>query len=119
MVLDAVASLRGEIFFFKDSFFWRSYPQSNTPQQSFITNFWPKAPVNIDAAYESRESDRILLFKGRQVWAFSGYDLVSGYPKSISSFGLPETVEKVDAALYDVDSGKTLFFVGSNYYRCV
>uniref|UniRef100_A0A669FA43 interstitial collagenase n=1 Tax=Oreochromis niloticus TaxID=8128 RepID=A0A669FA43_ORENI len=119
MVLDAVATLRGEMLFFKDRFFWRNHPQSNTPQQTLITNFWPNAPVDIDAAYESQQSDHVLLFKGHKVWAFSGYDLVSGYPKPISSFGLPKTVKKVDAALYDEQSGKTLFFVGSEYYRCV
>ncbi|KAM9846589.1 collagenase 3-like [Aulostomus maculatus] len=116
MVLDAVATLRGEMLFFKDSFFWRSYPQSTTPQQSLITNFWPSAPVNIDAAYESQQSDNVLLFKGQKVWAFSGYDLVGGYPKPLSSLGLPKQVKKIDAALYDVASGKTLFFVGSFYY---
>ncbi|XP_069572770.1 collagenase 3-like [Brachyistius frenatus] len=116
MVLDAVATLRGEILFFKDRFFWRSYSQNSSPQQTLITNFWPNAPVNIDAAYESPESDSVLLFKDDQVWAFRGYDLVRGYPKFISSFGLPKTVKKVDAALYDKASGKTLFFVGSNYY---
>ncbi|XP_071401645.1 collagenase 3-like [Centroberyx affinis] len=52
MVLDAVATLRGEILFFKDSFFWRSYPQSTTPQLSRIRSFWPSAPANIDAAYD-------------------------------------------------------------------
>ncbi|XP_037605334.1 collagenase 3-like [Sebastes umbrosus] len=116
MVLDAVATLRGEMLFFKDRFFWRSYPQSNTPQQSLITNFWPDAPTNINAAYESQQSDKLFVFKGREVWAFSGYDLVSGYPKPISSFGLPKSVKKINAALYDVRSGKTLFFVGDNYY---
>uniref|UniRef100_A0A8C9Z301 interstitial collagenase n=1 Tax=Sander lucioperca TaxID=283035 RepID=A0A8C9Z301_SANLU len=115
MVLDAVTTLRGEMLFFKDSFFWRSYPQSNTPQQSLITNFWPEAPTNIDAAYESQQSGRVLLFKGR-LWAFAGYELVRGYPKKLSSFGLPRSVKKIDAALYDVESGKTLFFVGSSYY---
>ncbi|XP_039885674.1 collagenase 3-like [Simochromis diagramma] len=78
-------------------FFWCSHPQLVTPQQAVITNFWPDASVIIDAAYESRQSDRVLLFKGRRVWAFSGYDLVTGYPKSIPSFGLPTAVEK-DAA---------------------
>uniref|UniRef100_A0A8C9YZ18 interstitial collagenase n=1 Tax=Sander lucioperca TaxID=283035 RepID=A0A8C9YZ18_SANLU len=116
MVLDAVTTLRGEMLFFKDSFFWRSYPQSNTPQQSLITNFWPEAPTNIDAAYESQQSGRVLLFKDRKVWAFAGYELVRGYPKKLSSFGLPRSVKKIDAALYDVESGKTLFFVGSSYY---
>ncbi|XP_068186502.1 collagenase 3-like [Antennarius striatus] len=116
MVLDAVTTLRGEMFFFKDSFFWRSYPQSTTPQQSLIRNFWPSAPVNIDAAYESRQSDRIYFFKGQRVWAFNGYQRVHGYPKKLSIFGLPRNVKKIDAALYDVDSGKTLFFVDNYYY---
>ncbi|XP_028321664.1 collagenase 3a [Gouania willdenowi] len=116
MTLDAVATLRGEMLFFKDRFFWRSYPQSVTPQQTLITNFWPQAPVKIDAAYESQISDTVLLFKGRKVWAFRGYDLVRGYPKPISRLGLPKTVSKVNAALYDVHSRKTLFFVGDQYY---
>ncbi|XP_047234410.1 collagenase 3-like [Girardinichthys multiradiatus] len=116
LVLDAVATLRGETLFFKNSFFWRSYPQSNTPQQTLIANFWPDAPDSVDAAYESQQSDKVLLFKDRRVWAFSGYDLVQDYPKSISTFGLPKNVKKVDAALYDQETGKTLFFVGSNYY---
>lgn len=53
------------------------------------------------------------------MWAFSGYDLVSGYPKPISSFGLPKQLKKIDAALYDKASGKTLFISGDKYYRCV
>lgn len=51
------------------------------------------------------------------VWAFSAYDLVSGFPKSLSSLGLPATVKKVSAALYDEKTGKTLYFVDKNYYR--
>ncbi|XP_075876056.1 collagenase 3-like [Nelusetta ayraudi] len=116
MVLDAVTTLRGEMIFFKDSFFWRSYPQSYSPQQSLITNFWPTAPTNINAAYENPRSDRIFLFKGRRVWAYNGYSPVQGYPKKLSSFGLPRGVKKVDAALHDVNSGKTLFFVGRYYF---
>ncbi|KAE8288057.1 Collagenase 3 [Larimichthys crocea] len=116
MVLDAVTTLRGEMLFFKDSFFWRSYPQSNTPQQSLIKSFWPNAPTNIDAAYESRQSDRVFLFKNRKVWAYSGYTPVHGYPKRLTSFGLRRNVKKIDAALYDVESRKTLFFVGNEYY---
>uniref|UniRef100_A0A3B3ZZ13 interstitial collagenase n=1 Tax=Periophthalmus magnuspinnatus TaxID=409849 RepID=A0A3B3ZZ13_9GOBI len=116
LVLDAVATLRGEMLFFKDSFFWRNYPQSNQLQQTLINNFWPDAPSSVDAAYESQETDRLYLFKGHQVWAFSAYDLEPGYPKSISSFGFPKTVKKIDAALYDVATRKTLFFVGTQFY---
>nr|XP_057943362.1 collagenase 3-like [Doryrhamphus excisus] len=116
MVLDAVATLRGEMLFFKDRFFWRVYPQSRTPQQSFITNLWPDAPKRVDAAYESQVSRNVYLFKGQQVWAFRGYNLVQGYPKPITHFGFPRSVRRIDAALYDEESRKTLFFVGKTYY---
>ncbi|KAM7374847.1 hypothetical protein PAMP_007482 [Pampus punctatissimus] len=116
MVLDAVTTLQGEMLFFKDSFLWRSNPQSSRPQQSLITSFWPNAPVNIDAAYESRQSNKIFLFKGRKVWAYTGHNSVRGYPKRLTSFGLPRSVRKIDAALHDTASGKTLFFVGNYYF---
>lgn len=53
----------------------------------------------------------------QKVWAFSAYDLVSGFPKSLSSMGVPAKVKKVSAALYDQNTGKTLYFVDNNYYR--
>ncbi|XP_028975805.2 collagenase 3-like isoform X1 [Esox lucius] len=116
LVLDAVTTLRGEKMFFKGRFFWRSYSQNSQPEQNLIKTFWPELPENIDAAYESLLSDRVFIFKGRKVWAISGYDIVSGYPKSLKSMGLPQTVKKIDAALYDEGSSKTLFFVGDYYY---
>uniref|UniRef100_A0A3P9B4Z7 Peptidase metallopeptidase domain-containing protein n=1 Tax=Maylandia zebra TaxID=106582 RepID=A0A3P9B4Z7_9CICH len=91
--LDPGFGLRGEMLFFKG----RKVKQIH----AVITNFWPDASVIIDAAYESPQSDRVLLFKGL------GYDLMTGYPNSIPSFGLPTAVEK-----------DTLFFVGSSYYSC-
>ncbi|XP_016522332.1 collagenase 3a [Poecilia formosa] len=111
LVLDAVATLRGEMFFFKNRFFWRSYPQSYTLQQTLITNFWPDGPDSVDAAYESYQSDRIFYFKGRQVWAFSGYDLVRDYPKSISSFGLPKKVKKFSSS-----TGHMLRLLRNSYF---
>ncbi|KAM4726778.1 collagenase 3-like [Anableps anableps] len=116
LVLDAATTLRGEMLFFKNSSFWRVHPQSYTPQQILIATLWPDAPVSIDAAHEIQKSDKVFVFKDDQVWAFSGLNLVWDYPKSISSFGLPNDIKKVDAALYDPETGKTLFFVGSNYY---
>ncbi|KAL0994366.1 hypothetical protein UPYG_G00121210 [Umbra pygmaea] len=116
LVLDAVSTLRGEKMFFKGRFFWRSYAQSSRPELNLIKTFWPELPENIDAAYESLQSDNVFLFKGRKVWALNGYDIVSGYPKSLKSVGLPSAVKKVDAAIYDTFSRKILFFVGDSYY---
>ncbi|XP_035391769.1 collagenase 3-like isoform X1 [Electrophorus electricus] len=115
LVLDAVTTLRGERVFFKNSFFWR-VSTNNKAEQHLIQSFWPDAPDNIDAAYENTAQDKIFLFKDQKVWALYGYDIVQGYPKSLSSVGLPSTVKKISAALYDPDTGKTLFFVDNKYY---
>ncbi|XP_028839039.1 collagenase 3-like [Denticeps clupeoides] len=116
LVLDAVTTLRGEMFFFKGRFFWRNYPQSNKAEQNLVKNYWPELPDNIDAAYENEEKDRVFIFKGDKVWALNGYDIETGYPKSLSSMGLPQNVNKISAALYDQNSGKSLFFVDKYFY---
>ncbi|XP_067288575.1 collagenase 3-like isoform X1 [Pseudorasbora parva] len=116
LVLDAVTMLRGEIIFFKGSFFWRSYPQSTTVEQHLIKSFWPEIPEYIDAAFESPLADKVFLIKGGKVWALYGYDMVQGYPKSLSMFGLPKNVKKINAVLYDESSYKILFFVDSQVY---
>ncbi|KAL7846461.1 hypothetical protein SRHO_G00214410 [Serrasalmus rhombeus] len=80
LVLDAVTMLRGEIMFFKNAFFWRKQPQSYESEQHLIKSFWPEAPDNIDAAYESPSDDLVYLFKGQKVWALYGYDIAKGFP---------------------------------------
>ncbi|XP_029105133.1 collagenase 3-like [Scleropages formosus] len=116
LVIDAVTTLRGELMFFKGRFFWRTYPQSTQSELTLIKSFWPDIPNNIDAAYESLKKDRVYIFKGQKIWALSGYDVVSGYPKTLSSMGVPQSVKKITAALYDKDSGKVLLFNKTHYY---
>ncbi|XP_076875369.1 collagenase 3-like [Brachyhypopomus gauderio] len=115
LVLDAVTTLRGETFFFKNSIFWRIFANNETKQNP-IQSFWPDVKDNIDAAYENTAQDKIFFFKGEKVWAFRATATVPGYPKPLSSMGLPSTVKKISAALYDPDTGKTLFFTDNYYY---
>ncbi|XP_048036892.1 collagenase 3-like [Megalobrama amblycephala] len=115
MILDAVTTFRGETMFFKDSFFWHRSP-SRSVSQLQIKSFWPNAPDNIDAAYEDPVQDKVFFFKGRQVWAFNGNNVEPGYPKTLSSFGLPPSVTKVSAAVHNKNSGKTLLFFDIYYY---
>ncbi|TRY56327.1 hypothetical protein DNTS_031858 [Danionella cerebrum] len=116
LVLDAVTKLRGEMLFFKNSFFWRSYSLSPEVELNPIKSFWPQIPDDIDAAFENAQEDKLFLIKGEKVWALYGYDTVQGYPKSLRMFGLPKTVKKVDAVLYDEKSNKILFFVNKKVY---
>ncbi|XP_026074864.1 collagenase 3-like [Carassius auratus] len=115
LVWDAVTTFKGETMFFKDSVLWRISP-SRSADQLPIKSFWPNAPDNIDAAYEDPVQDKLFLFKGKQVWAFNDKNLEPGYPKPLSSFGLPASVTKVDAAVHNKNSGKTLLFFDIYYY---
>ena len=51
------------------------------------------------------------------MWAFRGYDLEAGYPKSISTLGLPATVRRVDAAFWNEEPARMMIFVGRMLYR--
>ncbi|KAI4877801.1 hypothetical protein NFI96_012655, partial [Prochilodus magdalenae] len=116
LVLDAVTLLRGEMLFFKDGLFWRNQPFVYQTEQHLIKSFWPEAPNNVDAAFESPSDDLVYFIKDQKVWAFHGYDIAKGYPKPLSTLGLPPKVKKITAALYDEETGKTLFFVNDRYY---
>ncbi|XP_061484710.1 neutrophil collagenase-like isoform X2 [Rhineura floridana] len=113
---DAIVTLRGEIIFFKGRHFWRKHPQLGV-ELFFISLFWPNLPSGIQAAYENYEKDQVLLFKGNKYWVLKGYDVLSGYPKSIYNLGFPKNVKKIDAAFSDAESEKTYFFVNDKYWR--
>ena len=54
---------------------------------------------------------------GSKYWAFSGGQMVQGYPKDIyHSLGFPQMVKKIDAATHEDKTGKTYFFVGNEYW---
>nr|XP_056714686.1 interstitial collagenase-like [Euleptes europaea] len=114
---DAVTTLRGETMFFKDRFFWRKSPHISDIELNSISLFWPGLPSGIDAAYESYEKDQVFLFKGKQYWALNAYDIVQGYPQSITRLGFPQHIKQIDAVFSDPETGKTYFFVGSKYWR--
>ncbi|KAM4828238.1 neutrophil collagenase [Thomomys bottae] len=115
LTFGAVTTLRGEILFFTEKFFWRRHPQLRQVELNFISLFWPALPSGIQAAYEDFDRDLVFLFKGRQYWALSGYDIQQGYPKDISNYGFPHTVQAIDAAVSY--RGKTYFFVNDQFWR--
>uniref|UniRef100_A0A8D0GDH9 Peptidase metallopeptidase domain-containing protein n=1 Tax=Sphenodon punctatus TaxID=8508 RepID=A0A8D0GDH9_SPHPU len=113
---DAATTLRGEIFFFKDSYLWRKRFYTPGIDHLLITSFWPTLPSGLQAAYEVNEEDVMLLFKGNQYWAIRGYDVLPGFPKEIHTLGFPGSIKRIDAAVYNRDTRKTYFFSGPNYW---
>ncbi|EHB12885.1 Stromelysin-2, partial [Heterocephalus glaber] len=114
---DAVSTLRGEILFFKDRYFWRKLHWKSQPEFNLISTFWPSLPSDLDAAYEVISKDTVFIFKGSKFWAVRGNDIQAGYPRSIHTLGFPATIRKIDAAVSDKEKKKTYFFTGHKYWR--
>lgn len=123
---DAVANIRGEVFFFKGDQFWRTKRDGSlvSLNPARITNFWmglPSGSYKIDAVYERKADSRIVFFIGSQYWVFKDTQVLSGYPKPLSDWGMKTKkgapVDKVEAAFIWDHNGKTYLFSGGEYWR--
>uniref|UniRef100_A0A8C9VJT7 72 kDa type IV collagenase n=1 Tax=Scleropages formosus TaxID=113540 RepID=A0A8C9VJT7_SCLFO len=115
---DAIAQIRGETFFFKDRFLFRTAnfrAKINGPM--LLATFWSELPEKIDAAYENPLEETTVFFSGNEVWIYKASTLERGYPKRISSMGLPADLQRLDAAFSFSKSKKTYLFAGDNFWR--
>ncbi|XP_035536060.1 collagenase 3-like [Morone saxatilis] len=117
LVFDAATSIRGDLFFFKNGYYWRKSTTFQGIRLIKVNTKWPRIQY-VDAAFEVPNKDAVYLFEGSQYWGIRAYakTIISGYPKSITSLGLPSSVSKVDAAVYVPSTKKTLFFVNNQYW---
>ncbi|AWO99380.1 putative collagenase 3-like [Scophthalmus maximus] len=117
LVFDAATSIRGDLFFFKNGYYWRKSSSFNGIRFTKVRTKWPGINY-VDAAFEVPQNDAAYMFEGRQYWGIKAYakTIMPGYPKSINTLGLPSSVTKVDAAVYVPTTGKTLIFVNKQYW---
>lgn len=123
---DAVANIRGEVFFFKGDQFWRTKRDGSlvSLNPARVTNFWmglPSGSYKIDAVYERKADSRIVFFIGSQYWVFKDTQVLSGFPRPLSDWGMRTKkgapVDRVEAAFVWGHNGKTYLFSRGEYWR--
>ncbi|KAK9392689.1 72 kDa type IV collagenase [Crotalus adamanteus] len=118
LVFDAVAQIRGEIFFFKDRFFWRTANERSRPTGPLLVAvFWTDVPEKIDAVYEAPQEEKSVFFSGNEYWVYTASTLERGYPKRLTNLGLPPDVQRVNAAFNWSKNKKTYIFAGDKFWR--
>ncbi|XP_034080565.1 collagenase 3-like [Gymnodraco acuticeps] len=117
LVFDAATSIKGDLFFFKNGYYWRKSTTTSGIRLTKVSTKWSQIN-SVDAAFEVPNKDVVCLFEGRQYWCIRSHakTIISGYPKPLTNLGLPSSVSKVDAAVYVPTTGKTLIFVKNLYW---
>ncbi|XP_051513694.1 matrix metalloproteinase-17b [Myxocyprinus asiaticus] len=93
---DAVAKIRGEIFFFKGQHMWRvSRGGLVSVRAVSVQRLWSALPSSVPPlrAVLERHSDHAIIFiSGSQVWLFKDLSLQEGFPQPLSALA-PEDSE--------------------------
>ncbi|KAJ8251098.1 hypothetical protein GJAV_G00217230 [Gymnothorax javanicus] len=123
---DAVANIRGEVFFFKGPYFWRIQRSGSLVSLSpaLIWNFWnglPRGTQRIDAVYERKSDSHIVFFIGDRYWVFKDTTPLPGYPRPLTDWGLLSgngtASARVGAAFVWAHNGKTYLFSAGEFWR--
>ncbi|KAJ4942148.1 hypothetical protein JOQ06_012016 [Pogonophryne albipinna] len=96
-VFDAATSIRGDLFFFKNGYYWRKSTTINGIRLTKVSTKWSQIN-SVDAAFEVPNKDVVCLFEGRQYCYDERRNQMDfGYPRSII-LDFPGIGSKVDAA---------------------
>nr|XP_057943361.1 macrophage metalloelastase-like [Doryrhamphus excisus] len=115
LVFDAATSINSYLYFFKDSYLWKRSSNWDGVTRRKINSIWPG--INkVDAAYEYKRGNVVVLFEGNRYWKVRRNTVLPGFPKPLTDLGLTADVTKVDAAVHVTFLGRTLLFVNNKYW---
>ncbi|CAG9819280.1 unnamed protein product [Phaedon cochleariae] len=119
--VDAIATLRNELFVFRDEFIWR-FKEKGVLDLGYpirLMHMFPMLPSSIkkvDAAYQ-RADGKIVIFTGTVFWVYDGENFIEGSPKPLMHYGLPNYLNGIDAVHTWRRNGKTYFFKNERFWR--
>ncbi|XP_058056732.1 matrix metalloproteinase-2-like [Anopheles bellator] len=117
---DAVTMIRNELFVFKDRWLWRMNENDlHRPKPIEIHRMFFGLPAgfdHIDTVYENKYQ-KIIFFIGKEYFVFNSQYLEPGYPRPLTDLGLPESIERIDAALVWSHNNRTYLYSGRLYWR--
>nr|XP_023028791.1 matrix metalloproteinase-2-like [Leptinotarsa decemlineata] len=119
--LDAVATLRDELFVFRGQYVWR-YKEKRRLEKGYpvkLHDMFPKLPksiTKIDAAYQ-RPDGMIVIFTGNVFWVYDGSNFLESSPQSLTYYGLPDYLTSIDAVQNWKKNKKTYFFKNERFWR--
>ncbi|XP_058812024.1 matrix metalloproteinase-2-like [Topomyia yanbarensis] len=119
---DAVGVLRGEVFIFKGAHLWRLTDKYRV-KEGYPVKIWqvfrgfPRNVQQIDAVYEREFDNSVVLFSGKLYWIFDGLNFLHPEARPITDYGLPDSLQKVDAAMVWSKNQKTYIFAGDQFWR--
>lgn len=80
-----------------------------------INTYFIKVYIHFTTATSSVMT--LVWFSGKELYLFDSQYLLPGYPKPLRTFGLPESLEKLDAAMVWGHNGNTYFYSGTMYWK--
>lgn len=111
---DAIATIRGELFIFKEKYMWRPEISNEYNEIRQLWNELPQTLSHVDAVFENAEG-QFLFFIGNQLYIFESTKLVSKL--RLYHLGMDWNVKKIDAIFRWPYNQKIYIFSGDNYYR--
>ncbi|KAH8324722.1 hypothetical protein KR074_010267 [Drosophila pseudoananassae] len=136
---DAISLIRGELFIFRKNYVWRIGQKGLYNMYPVETRrHWSALPENltrVDAVYENKRGQIVFFIgksilrdiyncilhpfthSGREYFVFNSVNLAPGYPKPLTSLGLPPTLSHIDASFVWGHNNRTYLTSGTLYWR--
>ncbi|VEN59505.1 unnamed protein product [Callosobruchus maculatus] len=119
--VDAMATLRGELFVFREQYIWRFKDKGRLLEgyPTTLKSMFPDIPnnvKNIDAAYQ-RPDGMTILFTGNVFWVYDGQHFVENSPLPLTAYGLSTYLKSVDAVQNWGRNRKTYFYKNDRFWR--